>query len=160
MATLAAEAAPAPGAPTDEERRNRELALRWFAAMNARDLDATEELFAPDYRLHLPEAPEDLRGPAAIRAVIEGYVAAFPDLRFTVLGAVAEGDTVVVRWRAEGTQRGALGGAPATGRAAGWTGTSWLRFAGGRVAEDWVEHDTLGMMRQLGLLPAPPAVGS
>ena len=114
--------------PIDETERNRQQALRWFAAMNAGDLGAVvDELFAPDYRLHVTGGPEGVRGPAAIRAVIEGYRAAFPDLRFTVHETMAEGGTVGVRWTAEGTHRGPLMGMEPTGNAARWTGISWLQ---------------------------------
>ncbi|HEX6746514.1 MAG TPA: ester cyclase [Longimicrobium sp.] len=140
--------------PIDQTERNRQLALRWFAAMNAGDLGVVDELFAPDYRLHLTGGPEDARGPAVIRGVIEGYLAAFPDLHFTVHETVAAGDVVCVRWTAEGTHRGPLLGVEPSGARARWTGISWLRFADGKVAEDWVENDVFGMMQQL----APAAV--
>jgi steroid delta-isomerase-like uncharacterized protein len=141
--------------PNDPAERNRQLALRWFAAMNAGDLGAVvDELFAPGYRLHVTGGPRDARGPAAIRAVIGGYRAAFPDLRFTVHETAAEGDTVCVRWTAEGTHRGPLMGVEPSGARARWTGISWLHFADGRVAEDWVENDVVGMMQQLGAVPA------
>lgn len=142
--------------PTDDAERNRQLALRWFAAMSAGDLDVTDELFAPDYVLHVTGGPEGVRGPAAIRAVLEGYRAAFPDLRFTVHETVADGGTVCVRWTAEGTHRGPLLGLEPTGARARWTGISWLHFVDGKVAEDWVENDVFGMIQQLS--PAAAAV--
>ena len=144
-----------PDAPNALAERNRAVALRWFAAMNAGELGVTEELFAPDYELHITGGPEGVRGPAAIRAVVEGYRAAFPDLRFTVGATVAEGDTVAVRWTAEGTHAGPLLGMDPTGVHARWTGISWFRFRDGQVTEDRVENDVFGMMQQLGGVPTP-----
>ena len=148
MATLETEVAPASSGTQDEER-NRKAALSWFAAMNRGDLDVVDDLFAANYVLHVANGPEGVFGPAVIRGVIEAYRTAFPDLRFTVQETVAEGATVVVRWTAEGTNLGEMMGAPATGRRARWTGCSWLRFGGGRIVEDWVESDFVGMQRQL-----------
>jgi steroid delta-isomerase-like uncharacterized protein len=148
MATLETEVAPA-GSGTQDEERNRTAAMRWFAAMNQGDLDVVGELFADNYVLHVSGGPEGVFGPEVIRGVIEGYRTAFPDLIFSVQETVAEGATVVVRWTVQGTNLGELMGMPATGRRARWTGCSWLRFANGRIVEDWVESDFVGMQRQL-----------
>ena len=68
---------------------------------------------------------------------------------------IAEGDKVVVRWTFAGTQRGAFGPIPATGKSVRWTGISICRIADGKVIEDRGEEDALGFMRQLGLVPTP-----
>ncbi|HEX5727587.1 MAG TPA: ester cyclase family protein [Longimicrobiaceae bacterium] len=146
----------AAGAAASEQEANQALALRWFDALSRGDLDVLDEVFAPDYVLHMAGGPAGVSGPEAIRVVVESFRFAFPDLRFTVQGAVAEGDTVVVRWVAEGTQHGPLLGRLPSDRRARWTGMSWLRFAGGKIIEDWVDTDLLGMMQQLGIL-APAA---
>ena len=49
---------------------------------------------------------------------------------------------------------------PPTGRSARITGQHFFRFEGGRIAETWVSADTLGLMQQLGLAPAPAAAGA
>jgi predicted ester cyclase len=90
-------------------------------------------------------------------AEARGFRAAFPDLAFTVDHAVAEGDLVAVRWTARGTNTGEGNGIPATGRRVQVSGTALFRFEDGAIAEEWTAGDTLGLMRQLGLLPAPGA---
>jgi predicted ester cyclase len=47
-----------------------------------------------------------------------------------------------------------LGIAP-TGKSLAWTGITIYRLAGGKVAEERGEEDALGLMRQLGVIPAP-----
>ena len=37
-------------------------------------------------------------------------------------------------------------------------GITILRIVGGKIAESWGNSDTLGMMQQLGVLPAPEKV--
>jgi len=90
-------------------------------------------------------------------AEAKGWREAFPDLKITVDKQVAEGDLVTVRWTARGTNTGAGNGLPATGRAVEITGTTLFRMADGRIAEEWTCADSLGLMRQLGLLATPAA---
>lgn len=128
------------------------LAHRWFDAMSTGDLDVVDEMFAPDYHLHLPDVPEDARGPEVIRGLVTAYRVAFPDLRFVVEEVMTSGEKVLVRWTASGTNSGPLLGVPASGRSARWTGMSLLRIRDGRVQEDWVEMDRLGLMQQIGVV--------
>jgi steroid delta-isomerase-like uncharacterized protein len=90
-------------------------------------------------------------------AEAKGWREAFPDLKITVDKQVAEGDLVAVRWTARGTNTGAGNGIPATGRAVQITGTTLFRMADERIAEEWTCADSLGMMKQLGLLATPAA---
>jgi steroid delta-isomerase-like uncharacterized protein len=85
-----------------------------------------------------------------------GWREAFPDLKASVDFMVAEGDYVAVRWTATGTNTGAAMGIPATGKSVRTSGTAVFRFENGAIAEEWVAADSMGLMRQLGLLPARP----
>lgn len=95
-------------------------------------------------------------------AEAKGWRAAFPDLNMQVDKLLAEGDLVAVRWTARGTNTGSGNGIPVTGRAVEITGTTLFRMAEGRIAEEWTCANSLGLMRQLGMLPtsaAAPAAG-
>ncbi len=122
---------------------------------NAGDLDVVDELYAAEYVGHDPALPEPVRGPAGVKEQVSGYRAAFPDLRLTAETMLAEGDRVVIRWTAVGTHEGELFGVAPTGRQATVTGISLTRIVGGRIVEDWTSWDALGLMQQLGALPAP-----
>lgn len=87
-------------------------------------------------------------------AEARGWREAFPDLNITVEKQVAEQDLVAVHWTARGTNTGAGNGIPATGRAVEITGTTLFRLDEGKIAEEWTCANSLGLMRQLGLLPA------
>lgn len=93
-------------------------------------------------------------------AEAKGWRKAFPDLEVTVDMTVAEGDLVCVRWTARGTNTGTGNGIPATGKRVETSGTAIFRFVDGKIAEEWTAGNTLGLMRQLGLLPAPGAAAS
>lgn len=134
---------------------NKALARRLVEeAFNEGRLDVTEELVASGYVGHDPSLPEEVRGPAGVKEVIAGYRAAFPDIQVTIEDQIAEGDLVVTRWRATGTHQGELMGMPATGKQATVTGITIDLIADGRIVESWDNWDTLGLMQQLGAIPA------
>ena len=135
---------------------NKALARRLLEeAFNAGRLDVAEELVASDFVGHAPSLPEEVRGPAGLKELIAGYRTAFPDIHVTIEDQIADGDRVVTRWSAKGTHQGELMGMPATGKQATVTGITIDRIADGRIAESWNNWDTLGMMQQLGAIPAP-----
>lgn len=82
------------------------------------------------------------------------YTAAFPDLQLTTEDMVAEGDKVAIRNTWRGTHQGAFQGLPPTGKHVAFTGTDIFRFVGGKIAEQWADLDALGLMQQLGVIPA------
>ena len=62
-------------------------------------------------------------------------------------------DMVAVRWQMNGTHTATLFGIPPSGKPVNVTGISLLRFSQGKVVEDWVSEDTLGLMKQIGVIP-------
>jgi predicted ester cyclase len=88
------------------------------------------------------------------------YRKAIPDQHWTVEDQIAEGDKVVVLWTLRGTHAGELMGIPPTGRELTMTGISVFRIAGGKLIEDWVQSDTLGLFQQLGAFPTSTKAAS
>ena len=83
------------------------------------------------------------------------YLAAFPDLHVTIEDMVAEEDKVMLRVTMHATHRGELLGIPPTENRLTLTTTETFRLAEGRIDEQWVNFDALGMMQQLGAIPSP-----
>jgi predicted ester cyclase len=79
---------------------------------------------------------------------------AFPDLRFTLEDLVAEGDRVAARYYWEGTQEGEFMGYRPTGQAVRVGGMDFYRLRDGKIVEHWDRVDELGLLRQLGMMPA------
>ena len=121
----------------------------------AGNLDVADEIVAAEFVGHDSAMPDPIRGPAGVKEAVTGYRTAFPDLRMTIEAQVAEGDLVATRWKATGTHQGELFGIGPTGKQATVTGTSMTRVSGGKIAEDWTNWDTLGLLQQLGAVPAP-----
>lgn len=140
---------------------NKAIIRRWLEAWNAGTtsaVQAVDELLAEDYVRHDPSTP-DVHGPAAEKQLVTMYLTAFPDLHFTIDALVADEDTVVGRFTAHGTQQGALLGIAPTGQPVTVSMMEMYRITGGKIAEQWVVMDALGMMQQLGVLPAPEQAG-
>jgi steroid delta-isomerase-like uncharacterized protein len=145
------------GGRTVSNEQNRSIARRYLDEVwNRADEAVIDQIIAADYAVHDPGTPGRAGTPAGEKQVLAMYRAVFPDLRFVIEGIVAEGDQVAVRWRASGTHRGELMGIDPTGRSVSIDAVSWLRIANGQIAEHWLSWDSLGMLRQLGALPATP----
>jgi predicted ester cyclase len=113
-----------------------------------------DEVVASSWANHFAGNPPGLsEGAAGLKQLMALYKAAFPDLVVKVDAQVAEGDTVVTRWTATGTNTGNMGPMPATGKKAVVTGINIDRYAGGKVVEGWGAFDQFGMMVQLGVIP-------
>ncbi len=135
---------------------NQALVQRLFEEVfNLKQLDRADELVAPDYLDHgaVPGQGPGLEGAKQQRWAM--YFAAVPDLHAMIDDLAAEGDKVVVRYTVEGTQQGELPGVPPTGKRFRISGISIYRLAEGKIAEQWEQMDMLGLMQQLGVIPAP-----
>lgn len=119
---------------------NKVLSNRVAQAINEGDLDAFDELMAPEL------AEEFKRNVAEIRR-------AFPDYGGTNVEQIAEGEKVANRFVCLGTHLGEFEGVAPTGKRVEFVGHSIDRVVEGKIVESWVEVDMLGVMEQLGALP-------
>jgi steroid delta-isomerase-like uncharacterized protein len=123
--------------------------------LNKRNVALIDEVYSADYVGHDPERPmprniEDLRmGMVGLLGKV------FPDAQYSIDGLWAEDDTVIWHWTFRATHQGELMGIPPTGKAISFSGVNIFRTMNGKVVEDWVYRDTVGMLRQLGAMPAP-----
>jgi predicted ester cyclase len=101
------------------------------------DLDAVEELFAPDQAQAAKQQAADFRR-------------GFPDVISTIEDLIAEGDRVVAGWKSLATHQGDYMGIPPTGNRVEFTGISFYRIEEGKIAESWTVEDQLGLMGQIG----------
>src|SRR6266508_920449 len=133
---------------------NKAIIRRYRQAHNQNDMAALDEIIAADSISHsaLPGLPAGREGG---KMPHQGSLAAFPDGRTTTDDLVAEGDKVVERFTFVGTQKGEFLGIPASGKQVRVTGMSIFRIANGKIVEHWGENDGMGLLMQLGVLPAP-----
>jgi steroid delta-isomerase-like uncharacterized protein len=122
-------------------------------------LAAVDELYAADFVSHQHShaaGPQDVRGVAAVKAFVQEFRQAFPDFHDIIEDQVAEGDKVVTRVTSVGMHRGPLMGLAPTHKPARWSAISIDRVVGGKIVEEWVSWDLMGMLQQLGAVSWPP----
>lgn len=136
--------------------QNKASALRIPNEMfNQGNMAAADDFVAADYVEHAPLPTGLPSGLPGLKLFVTALRAAFPDFLYTVEDIIAEGDKVVIRLTARGTQEGEFAGMPATGKQATWSEIHISGMAGGKLVEHWVVQDRLGMLQQLGVIPAP-----
>jgi steroid delta-isomerase-like uncharacterized protein len=124
-------------------------------AWNAHDADGVAACYAEDAKLYDVGLPEPLRGRAAIRESVAGYLAAFSDFHVVNLGEpIVSGNRAAQEWKVTGTNDGELMGIPPTGKSAITYGCGTAEFG-----EDGLIHrggnywNAAALMQQLGVLP-------
>jgi predicted ester cyclase len=146
-----------------KEQENKAIVGRWFKEFwgNPWNPKIVDELAAPDmllqYSLHEPR-----RGRKDVQKFMTQFREAFPDLKFEgAADLIAEGDSVVGRWKGGGTHTGPafsdflVGSLPAaSGRKMQFTGTTVLRVENGKIAEEVGLDDGVTALQQLGLMRA------
>ncbi len=121
---------------------------------NERNVGVVDELVAEDFLNHAAP-PDRQRGRQDLKDMILMFESAFPDFHYEVEDVIAEREKVAVRDLFRGTHQGNFMGIPATGNRVTMEAIHIYRFREGKLAEHWVVRDDLGMMRQLGVAPAP-----
>jgi predicted ester cyclase len=101
-----------------------------------------------------PSLPEPMRGKQGFKEFVQMYLSAFPDGSITADDQIAEGDIVATRWTARGTHQGELMGIAPTMKQVTVVGLSYTKFKNGKMVESWANWDTLGMLQQIGAVPA------
>ena len=132
---------------------NKAVVRRFLDALwNRADFEVIDSLIARDYESHSSTV---IHGPDGARQLVIELRAAFPDFEFRVADQIAEGDHVATCWTIYGTHRGRFQGIPASGRPIRMNGITMFRLAEGKLVEEWIAEDQLGVLQQLGVLPPP-----
>ena len=126
---------------------------RAVAAFDSGVLENYVAFYHPQAKLHFlpPGMPQGREG---ARLFYSGFLAAFPDAKVTVSDVMVDGDMVAERFMLEATHRGAFMGVPPTGRRVAVNGITMFRIADDQIVERWSEANFLGLLQQIGALPA------
>ena len=135
---------------------NKTLMRRFYEGVfNQKNLAAIDDFLAPNFinysASQLGMTGGDLEH---VKQFLSMVMQSFPDLHYTVEDMVAEGDKVVTRLTLSGTQQGAFLGIPATGTHVTISDIEIFRITDGKMVQCWVQADYLGLMQQLGVIPA------
>lgn len=122
-------------------------------AWNSHDIEEVLDFYSPEYIGEDVGQAFLLRGHEGIRAMLEKYWQAFPDLEFTVTDTVVQDSRVAIVWIAEGTHQGTILNIPPTGHRVAVRGVSIIDVEDGRVVRGQYIWDLAGMLRHMRLLP-------
>ena len=136
-----------PGA--NDVERNKQVIRRLYDELFSKwNFAVVDEIFSSEFVSH--DMPPGMpRGPEGVRQFYGMIRAGLPDVQLVVEDMIADGDKVVVRWRAQATHRGPFLGIPATGKPVSFGGIAIYRLANGKAVERWVEVGLLRVAEQL-----------
>lgn len=138
---------------TSLTEKNTAVVRQYLSEIVSRgDLSVIDQLVSSRVVFTSPYTPEPIQGIEGFKQMIQMLHTAFPDMQLVEQAQVAEGDLVASRWVVSGTHSGDFMGYKPSGRRYEITGMSFYRLADGKIVEGWVNDDSLGMLRQLGIL--------
>lgn len=137
--------------------QSKAIVLRFYNELwNKRELAVADEIFAPNCITHQLQSGADTvavgRNPEAVRQHVAEWLAGFPDLHFTIEQMLVENDRVMSHSVMHGTHTGVWLGIVPTGRLVSVRLSVIHRIAEGKIVEDWVMVEALGLFQQLGLV--------
>jgi steroid delta-isomerase-like uncharacterized protein len=88
------------------------------------------------------------------KLLLAGVTNAFPDLHHEIEDMVAERDKVAVRFNVTGIHKGEFQGIPPTGKKVSFGAMDFITLIDGKISEDWLSVDMIGLMQQIGAIPA------
>lgn len=141
------------------EERNKDIVMRAFKALQEGRYDELDQYISADYVRHCQATPEaSVESLGDFIGLLEAWETSFSDIENRADRLIAEGDYVAFVGCFSGTQTGAMGPFPATGKRMDSEFAGYHRLADGKIAETWVTWDNLAAFQQLGHF-LPPGQG-
>ncbi len=134
---------------------NKTIVRRLYEEVwNKRKLEVVNELISPSHALQGSTIFGSSIGPEAYKRQVSRFLEGYPDLHWAIEDTIAEKDKVVACWTLSGTHKGDFMGVPATNKKVSVGGMTIHHIAGGKIMDSHTNWDALGMMQQLGAVPA------
>jgi steroid delta-isomerase-like uncharacterized protein len=143
------------GPPGDKSAGDRDAAIaeKWIAAWNSHSPDKMIPLFTADIFYEDVAFGEASHGSAELRKFAASEFEAVPDLELKLLRADVHGGHGTIEWIFSGTDKGVFN----TGKKFSVRGVSVIDVRDGKILRNLDFYDSATIMRQVGLLPTPPA---
>jgi predicted ester cyclase len=133
---------------------NKQVCREYFKAFLARDGAWMQKHVAKTFVRHDPGLDFAVQGPEGVLQLHDALMPAFPDMKLDLEDLVAEGEKVLVRLVIRATHTGPLGAMAATGKPIRVAVLDLFQIRDGVLIEHWAQLDNLGMLKQLGAVPA------
>lgn len=141
---------------------NKAVVRRYFdEAVDQADANLVDEMFTADCVFHRGDFAEPVIGLAAMKAIVVRVHEIYRDFKTTVHDVIGEGDLVACRLKHNAIHRGAftsrIGTFDVSDRPIEWSANVFFRFRDGKIAEEWIARDELGILLYLGIVPESDA---
>ena len=137
------------------QAENNKLTMnRFLEFINTASEALAEELISPDAIFYVPGRPDPMHGPSGYLGIIPMMRSGFPDIQWTLDEIIAENDQVAARYTMHGTHKGTFFGVPPTGKSIEIGAINFYRFSDGQIIEEFGQPDLLGLLQQIGAVPA------
>jgi len=136
---------------------NKAIVRRYFEeVVDKRNLDILDQIVTKDCIIYRPEAPEPIRGLEAFKQALEKILQVYSEFTTTIHDLIAEEDRVACRLSHRAVNRGEwtsrIGRHAVAGKTVSWPAIAIFRIRGGKIEEEWVNRDELGMLIELGVV--------
>ena len=123
-------------------------------AYNKGNLEVLDELIAPKYLRHQPPM-KDVKGLEAYKVFVSKVLAAYSNFNIKVEEVLSDGNKTVVRTVLSGRHTGKVPTlmAPPTGKEIAMKGCTISTWEDGKIVEEWVYNDYIGLTFQFGVMP-------
>ena len=122
--------------------------------INTANENLAQQLISPVAKFYVPGQPEPLIGPKGYLMIIAMMRSGFPDIQWTIEDMIKENEKVAVRFTMRGTHQGTFFGVPATGKTIVVQAMNFYRLADDQIIEEFGQPDMLGLLTQIGAVPA------
>ena len=138
---------------------NLELIRRLYVALNDQDLEAQGEFWHDDMIWHGPPGFGDIHGLDGFRyQVLQPFYAAFPDYHVEDEIQVANESWASATGILTAHHRGEWLGIPPTGNRITMRYSDFWLIRDGKISENWVMVDVIGVLAQMGIDPPVAAL--
>ena len=122
--------------------------------INTADENLAQQLISRVAKFYVPGQAEPLQGPKGYLMIIAMMRSGFPDIQWTIEDMITENDKVAVRFTMRGTHQGTFFGVPATERPIVVQAMNFYRLVDDQIIEEFGQPDMLGLLTQIGAVPA------
>jgi steroid delta-isomerase-like uncharacterized protein len=138
------------------ELKTKPLAQVIIDTWNTKVDEKIAQLYSLDYEGEDFSGGKKRSGIDGVKGWLNNVLHAFPNIHYTLVDFVENGDRLVLHWLADGNHHGSFLKIPASGKPVAINGISFLRIENGKIREGKLFWDLAGVLRQIGLLPSLP----
>jgi steroid delta-isomerase-like uncharacterized protein len=132
---------------------NKSVIQNMLLAFEKGDTKNLDKFFASNWVNHDPSLPP-MQGLEGAKQLIDLW-SAFSERKVTIEDTIAEGDKVATRFTMSGKHTGTMMGIAPTGKSIHISASGIFRIVEGKLTDNWVNFDALGLLQQIGAVPMP-----